>query len=95
MLYEVITPDGFLYIPLGDGGSGGDPGNRAQDMTLLLGKVARIDVDAAGGADCVGDGSGQYAIPASNPFRNGVGGACDEIWAVGLRNPYRSSFDRP
>lgn len=87
-------PDGFLYIPLGDGGSGGDPGNRAQDMTLLLGKVARIDVDAAGGADCVGDGSGQYAIPASNPFRNGVGGACDEIWAVGLRNPYRSSFDR-
>jgi glucose/arabinose dehydrogenase len=88
-------PDGYLYIPLGDGGSGGDPGDRAQDMTLLLGKVARIDVDATpSGADCVGDGSGQYAVPASNPFRDGAGGACDEIWAVGLRNPYRSSFDR-
>jgi glucose/arabinose dehydrogenase len=87
--------DGLLYIPLGDGGSGGDPGNRAQNMTLLLGKVARIDVDAAPrGADCVGNGSGQYAVPASNPFRDGVGDTCDEIWAVGLRNPYRSSFDR-
>jgi glucose/arabinose dehydrogenase len=90
-----LGPDGLLYIPLGDGGSGGDPGDRAQNMTLLLGKVVRIDVDAAPtGADCVGTGDGQYAIPATNPFRDGAGGTCDEIWAVGLRNPFRSSFDR-
>ena len=88
--------DGYLYVPLGDGGDGGDPGNRAQDMTLLLGKVARIDVDSGPGVapDCDGQGTGQYTIPTTNPFRDGVGGACDEIWAVGLRNPYRSSFDR-
>jgi len=90
-------PDGLLYIPLGDGGSGGDPGNRAQNTSLLLGKVVRIDVDLGSGspADCVGtDGSGNYSIPASNPFIDGPGGACDEIWAIGLRNPWRSSFDR-
>lgn len=91
-------PDGFLYIPLGDGGSGGDPSNNAQNMGLLLGKVIRIDVDsgpAGVSPDCVGvDGTGQYTIPPTNPFIDGGGDVCDEIWAVGLRNPFRSSFDR-
>jgi glucose/arabinose dehydrogenase len=89
-------PDGNLYIPLGDGGSGGDPGNRAQNDALLLGKVLRIDVDSRSGtaADCVGAGNGDYTIPPTNPLVDGIGGACDEIWAKGLRNPWRSSFDR-
>jgi glucose/arabinose dehydrogenase len=89
-------PDGYLYIPLGDGGSGGDPGNRAQNATLLLGKVTRIDVDSLSGtaADCVGNGTGDYTIPPTNPMADGPGHTCDEIWAVGLRNPWRSSFDR-
>jgi glucose/arabinose dehydrogenase len=88
-------PDGLLYIPLGDGGGGGDLNNNAQNMGLLLGKVVRIDVDSGAGSapDCVGLGTGQYRIPASNPFI-GAAGVCDEIWAVGLRNPFRSSFDR-
>ncbi|HVO88562.1 MAG TPA: PQQ-dependent sugar dehydrogenase, partial [Casimicrobiaceae bacterium] len=75
-------PDGFLYIGMGDGGSGNDPGNRAQDRNELLGKILRIDVD---------HGS-PYAIPAGNPFASGGGRA--EIWALGLRNPWRFSFDR-
>lgn len=76
-------PDGFLYIGMGDGGSGGDPGNRAQNLNDLLGKLLRIDVDA-------GD---PYAVPSSNPFvaRTGARG---EIWAWGLRNPWRFAFDR-
>ncbi|HEY0144478.1 MAG TPA: PQQ-dependent sugar dehydrogenase [Thermoanaerobaculia bacterium] len=76
-------PDGYLYIGMGDGGSGGDPGNRAQNMNELLGKMLRIDVDAGT----------PYAIPPSNPFvnRSGIRG---EIWASGLRNPWRYSFDR-
>jgi hypothetical protein len=82
-------PDGFLYIPLGDGGSGGDPGNRAQNIDLLLGKVLRIDPS---GDDFPADPNRNYRIPADNPFV-GVAGA-DEIWAYGLRNPWRSSFDR-
>ncbi len=76
-------PDGFLYIALGDGGSGGDPSNRAQDLGELLGKMLRIDVD----------GGPPYAIPPGNPFV-GVAGARAEIWALGLRNPWRFSFDR-
>lgn len=76
-------PDGYLYIAMGDGGSGGDPDNRAQDIGELLGKLLRIDV-SQGPA---------YAIPPDNPFV-GVGGARDEIWAFGLRNPWRFSFDR-
>jgi len=89
-------PDGLLYIPLGDGGSGGDPHNNAQTTTTLLGKIVRIDVDAGAGApsDCKGKGTGGYTIPLTNPMVDGPGGSCDEIWALGLRNPWRSSFDR-
>jgi len=76
-------PDNYLYIGLGDGGSAGDPGNRAQDLSTLLGKILRIDVD----------GASRYAIPPSNPFVNRAG-ARGEIWAFGLRNPWRFSFDR-
>lgn len=76
-------PDGFLYIGLGDGGSAGDPGNRAQNLSELLGKILRIDVDR-------GD---PYAVPPSNPFVNRAG-ARTEIWSYGLRNPWRFGFDR-
>ena len=75
-------PDGYLYIGMGDGGSSGDPGNRAQNLDSLLGKMLRIDVSATPG----------YTIPSSNPFV-GVAGR-DEIWSYGLRNPWRFSFDR-
>jgi glucose/arabinose dehydrogenase len=79
--------DGYLYIGSGDGGSGDDPGNRALDITdQKLGKMLRIDVD---GRDST---NGQYGIPASNPFV-GIEGD-DEIWAFGLRNPWRNGFDR-
>ena len=91
----LFGPDGYLYIPLGDGGSTGDPEENAQNPELLLGKVSRIDVDGGPGSaqDCVGLGSGAYTIPAGNPFVDGPGNACDEIWASGLRNPWQSSFD--
>lgn len=79
-------PDGFLYIALGDGGSGGDPGDRSQDLQELLGKLLRIDVDTPSPPLA-------YSIPADNPFV-GVPGAAEEIWAYGLRNPWRFSFDR-
>ena len=85
-------PDGFLYIPLGDGGSSGT----AQDMGTVLGKILRLDVDMSSGgvAECYGSGSGHYTVPAGNPFADGPSGGCDEIWAAGLRNPWRLSFDR-
>jgi glucose/arabinose dehydrogenase len=76
-------PDGFLYIGLGDGGSGGDPLNNGQSLDTLLGKLLRIDVN----------GAAPYAVPASNPFV-GVPGTLPEIWAYGLRNPWRFTFDR-
>jgi len=78
----VFGPDGFLYIGLGDGGSGGDPQNNAQSTNTLLGKLLRIDVSQGQG----------YAVPASNPYANG--GGLQEIYAIGLRNPWRFSFDR-
>ncbi len=78
--------DGYLYIATGDGGSGSDPGNRSQDLTTLLGKLLRINVNNAGT-------NPNYAIPADNPFINNSN-ALDEIWAYGLRNPWRFSFDR-
>lgn len=74
-------PDGYLYWGLGDGGSGGDPGNRAQNVNEWLGKIHRIDVD----------NGNPYAIPADNPFAAGGGRA--EIYAWGFRNPWRFSFD--
>lgn len=79
-------PDGMLYVALGDGGSGGDPENRSQNMNELLGKILRIDVDRT-------DPGKAYAVPPDNPFV-GQSGARGEIWAVGLRNPWRMSFDR-
>jgi len=74
--------DGYLYIGTGDGGSGGDPQNYAQNIDSLLGKMLRLDVD----------GSFPYAIPPDNPYVGRSGR--DEIWAIGLRNPWRFSFDR-
>jgi glucose/arabinose dehydrogenase len=78
-----FAPNGSLYIASGDGGGGGDPNDRAQKLDTLLGKLLRIDVDAAE----------PYAVPSDNPFV-GVAGARPEIWAYGLRNPWRFSFDR-
>ncbi|HEY2917022.1 MAG TPA: PQQ-dependent sugar dehydrogenase [Candidatus Limnocylindrales bacterium] len=77
--------DGYLYIGFGDGGSGGDPGNRAQSLTTLLGKMLRIDVSGT-------TATTNYKIPPSNPFVGKAG--LDEIWEYGLRNPWRYSFDR-
>jgi len=75
-------PDGYLYIATGDGGSANDPGNRAQNGSSLLGKMLRIDID----------GASPYAIPPSNPFVTNSS-VRDEIWALGLRNPWRFNFD--
>ena len=87
--------DGYLYISLGDGGPGSDPACRSQDPGLLQGKVLRIDVDSLPPTDPSGlcGFVGSYAAPASNPFTNDPT-VCDEIWALGLRNPWRFSFDR-
>ena len=82
--------DGFLYIASGDGGNANDPGKRSQSLTELLGKLLRIDVD---GDDFPGDPNRNYAVPASNPFASRAD-ARPEIWAFGLRNPWRCSFDR-
>ncbi len=81
----VFGQDGYLYIASGDGGSGGDPQGNAQDLGSLLGKVLRIDVDAR-------ENGLEYGIPSDNPFRTTVG-ARPEIFAYGLRNPWRMSFD--
>src|SRR6266852_8026197 len=76
-------PDGYLYAGTGDGGAGGDPPNNAQNTNVLLGKLLRLDVDSAS----------TYAIPQSNPFAS-MSNAMQQIWAYGLRNPWRFSFDR-
>jgi glucose/arabinose dehydrogenase len=79
----LFGPDGMFYVGLGDGGNAGDPQNNGQSSATLLGKLLRLDVDAAT----------PYAIPAGNPFI-GRTGARGEIWALGLRNPWRFAFDR-
>jgi glucose/arabinose dehydrogenase len=79
-------PDGYLYISTGDGGGGGDPDGNGQRLDSLLGKILRIDVDGT-------TVDGRYSIPADNPFAAGQGGE-PEILHVGLRNPWRMSFDR-
>lgn len=78
----VFGKDGYLYVALGDGGSGGDPQNRAQNLSSLLGKILRLDVSQL-----------PYKIPPSNPFV-GQSGKRGEIWDYGLRNPWRINFDR-
>jgi len=75
-------PDGYLYIGMGDGGSGGDPGNRAQNINENLGKILRIDVDSGS----------PYGIPPTNPYVDVAGN--DEIWSIGMRNPWKFSFNR-
>ena len=78
-------PDGFLYIGLGDGGSGGDPQNNAQNKNVLLGKILRIDVNTPSAGKL-------YSIPSGNPFA--AGGGAPEVFAYGFRNPWRFSFDK-
>lgn len=80
----VFGPDGYLYISLGDGGGAGDQANNAQNISNVLGSILRIDVDSPGQP---------YSVPQDNPFV-GQGGAAPEIWAYGLRNPWRMAFDR-
>lgn len=80
-------PNGYLYIALGDGGSGGDPQGNGQNLQTLLGSILRIDIDHT-------DEGLQYSIPPDNPFIDNTQGWREEIWAYGLRNPWRFSFDR-
>ena len=84
--------DGYLYMGTGDGGGGGDIPNNAQRLDVLLGKILRLDVDGTGAVPCGQTAAAPYAIPPSNPFAAISG--CDEIWAYGVRNPWRFSFDR-
>lgn len=94
-------PDGFLYISIGDGGNGCDDGlgtsGDGQRTDTLLGKILRLDVRGvdplAGAPDDCGVGTGSYGVPSGNPYV-GQEPACDEVWALGLRNPFRFSFDR-
>ena len=80
-------PDGYLYAGIGDGGSRGDPHGNGQDPSTLLGTIIRIDVSAI-------DSLGGYAVPSDNPFVDSGGVAREEVWAYGLRNPWRFAFDR-
>jgi glucose/arabinose dehydrogenase len=82
----VFGPDGYLYISFGDGGSAGDPENRAQDLTQMLGKIIRIDVN-------ISENGKNYGIPIDNPFKANSFGYLEEIFAYGLRNTWRFSFD--
>lgn len=79
-------PDGYLYIAVGDGGSGGDPQDHGQNRSTLLGTILRIDINKQ-------EGGKQYGIPPDNPFANNNNGYREEIYAYGLRNPWRFSFD--
>ncbi|MEJ7693586.1 PQQ-dependent sugar dehydrogenase [Daejeonella sp.] len=79
--------DGFLYIGVGDGGSGGDPQKNGQNRTTLLGKILRIDVNKTSGGL-------KYSIPADNPYKGNTQGFKEEIFAYGIRNPWRFSFDK-
>jgi glucose/arabinose dehydrogenase len=79
-------PDGYLYIGFGDGGSGNDPGNRAQNRAELLGKILRINVDSI-------DAGYNYAIPPTNPYYRNGQGYKEEVFAYGIRNPWKFSFD--
>lgn len=79
-------PDGFLYIAVGDGGSGGDPHDHGENRSTLLGTILRIDVNKQ-------ENGKRYGIPADNPFANDDNGYREEIYAYGLRNPWRFSFD--
>jgi glucose/arabinose dehydrogenase len=79
----VFGPDGYLYVSLGDGGSQGDPHGNGQNLNALLGKLLRLDVSSGG----------RYSVPPSSPFV-GRTGARGEVWAYGLRNPWRATFDR-
>ncbi len=83
----VFGSDGYLYVGLGDGGSRGDPGLNGQDPSTLLDTILRIDVSSI-------DRDGEYTIPSDNPFVGQGGGVRGEIWAYGLRNPWRFTFDR-
>jgi glucose/arabinose dehydrogenase len=82
----IFGPDGYLYLALGDGGAANDPHGHAQDISTVLGKVLRIDVDHP-------SGDKKYSVPKDNPFID-VPGAATEVWALGLRNIWRMSFDR-
>mgnify|MGYP002384017373 CR=1 FL=1 len=81
----LFGPDGYLYVSAGDGGSGGDPQNNAQNRSSWLGKILRVDVNSTE--------KGHYGIPADNPFKGNTNGYREEIYAYGLRNPWRISFD--
>ena len=81
-------PDGYLYISFGDGGSAGDPNNNAQNRSVLLGKILRINVDSASGGN-------NYSIPPTNPFYNNTMGYRQEIFTYGMRNTWKYSFDIP
>jgi glucose/arabinose dehydrogenase len=79
-------PDGYLYIAAGDGGSGGDPQGNGQNKAALLGKILRIDVNGT-------SGNKNYLIPPDNPFAGNTQGWAEEVYAYGMRNPWRFSFD--
>ncbi len=81
----LFGPDGYLYVATGDGGSGGDPQNHGQNRSSWLGKILRVDVNSTE--------KGQYGIPKDNPFKGNTNGYREEIFAYGLRNPWRISFD--